>query len=478
MPHRMYFEVHASGFAERSQSADIRELHGVYLAACRNGAIPDLADFDIGHLSRFAAFLMRLEPNSDGSFRYAYYGSGIIAVAQFDMAGKTTADFEGPVRAFFESVYSRSGQSGEVLFTIHRAIKAQLIHTWERLVLPVRMASGQTAFIVYNRPREFEQDFLQSIMNALPDGIVALRSLRDDDGILIDGVIMSANPAACQLLGLASDQLVGQTLRGVAPSILTPQVCDAVTAVIHMRAQQVVEVAHDDDGMMRHLRLQITALFDGALLHVSDITALKFANEVLEREQERLKGEISRQRTEGVMLRDLAHSDQLTGVLNRRGLFAAVDEWRHAARVRSVLVVDIDRFKAVNDRYGHGLGDAAIKSVAAVLKDTVEDAGGYVARLGGDEFVCILPLPLADAVCLATEARVGIAIRPLASPLGPVMFTCSFGVCEWSAGQSFDMVLQEADKALYIAKSEGRDQVRSIPGRQNATIPAMDQNRR
>ena len=460
MPHRMYFEVHSTGFAGRAQSPDISGLHELYLSACGIRKIPDLVDFDVAHLGRFAPFLMRLEPAGNGTFRYAYYGSGIKAVAQFDMLGKTTADFEGPVKSFFEDVYKRSGETGEVLFTIHRAIKAQLIHTWERLVLPVRMGSGETAFIVYNRPREFEQDFLRSIMNALPDGIVALRGLRDDDGHLINASIVSANPAACLLLGSSAEQLDGGTLRSAVPMILTLDVWNVVVSVIHQRDQRVIEIAHDHGGLIRHLKIQITPLFDGALLHISDITALKLANQVLAREQEQLKVEISRHRSEGDVLRGLAHSDQLTGVLNRRGLFSNVEEQPSASGIRSVLAVDIDRFKAVNDRYGHSVGDDAIRCVATVLKAIAEHAGGCVARLGGDEFVCVLPVTLAQAMQLANQARIGVTVRPVSSPVGPVMFTCSFGVSEWQPGQSFDMALQQADAALYVAKSEGRDQVR------------------
>ncbi len=466
MPHRMYFEVHSTGITERAQSPEIGDLHALYLLACKDGRIPDLTDFDIAHLGRFSPFLMRLEPAGSGIFRYAYYGKGIRDVAQFDMLGKSTADFEGPVRVFFEDVYRRSGETGDVLFTIHRAIKAQLIHTWERLVLPVRMASGEAAFIVYNRPREFEQDFLQSIMNALPDGIVALRGLRDEDGHLINGTIVSANPAACLLLGTTGEHLHGGMLRSAVPLIITSAVWEAIANVIRHRQQEVMEIAHDHDNGIRHLRLQITPLFDGALLHISDITALKMANHVLAREQEQLRVEISQHRSEGDTLRGLAHSDALTGVLNRRGLFAMTGEWARtkSGMQGSILTVDIDRFKAVNDRYGHGLGDKVIERVAAVLMAMAGESDGFVARPGGDEFVCVLPVALDDAIVLAERVRVDIAMVPIPSPLGPVMFTCSVGASSWQEGQPFDTALQEADAALYRAKSKGRNQVTTHSG--------------
>ena len=108
MPHRLFFEVPDSSFAERAQSRDIGELHALYLAAHRDGAMPSQAAFDISVLQQYAPFLMRLEPTGTGSYRYAHYGRGIASVADFDMTGKSTADFDGPLRTFFVDTYARA----------------------------------------------------------------------------------------------------------------------------------------------------------------------------------------------------------------------------------------------------------------------------------------------------------------------------------------------------------------------------------
>lgn len=453
----MYFEVHESGFTERAQAPDIPVLHRLYMAACVDGNMPDEAAFDIQNLPQFAPFLMRLEPEHDRVYRYAYYGSGITAVAQFDMTGKTTEDFEGPVQAFFENVYAQSLETGQPLFTIHRAIKASLVHTWERLVMPVRMAGGAVAFIVYNRPRQFEQDFLQAILNSLPDGLIALRATREASGELSGAVIVSANPAACDLFQV--NGVEGQQLRTALPLLQDSGIAETVAHVIVSRTKQIVEISDQHHGTPRYLRFQITPLFDGALVHISDATALTLANIVLEREHEQLRCEISRQQSEGDVLRGLAHSDALTGALNRRGLFAAADEWSRRRTECSIIALDIDSFKSINDRYGHGVGDNAIREIAAVLMDVANQNDGFVARLGGDEFICVVPMLLAPAAELAEQARVRISINPLASSLGPVMLTSSLGVAEWLPSNSFDVALQSADKALYRAKKEGRNRV-------------------
>jgi diguanylate cyclase (GGDEF)-like protein len=472
LQHRMYFEVHDDGPTGRAQCHDLLDLHRRYLAACVGGTFPDESAFNIAGLPQYRAFLMRLEPLGDGSYFYAYYGSGISAVASFDMTGRSTADFEGPVRDFFEDVYARSKAAGRCLFTIHRAIKAHLVHTWERLVMPVRAANGDVVFIVYNRPREFEQDFLHAIMTELPDGIIAMRALRQAEGLIFSAQVVAANPAAATLLGMQGNQLEGDDVRGMLDGFGAGHLWPTVQEVIETRETQIREICLDQNGQRRHLRFQVTPLFDGALMHLSDITALRLATIVLEREQQQLRAEISRQRSEGDVLRGLAHSDSLTGALNRRGLFAAADEWRRTRAVKSAVIVDIDQFKAINDRHGHGTGDLVIQHVAAILFDVVSEADGFVGRLGGDEFVCILPVTTEETLAAMQSARVRIELSPVAGALGPVLLSCSLGVAPWDPDKSLDDALILADTALYAAKAAGRNRVELYDG-STAQPPAI-----
>ncbi len=473
MPHRLFFEVHDSNFAERAQSRDIGELHALYQAACHDGAIPSQTSFDISKLPQYSAFLMRLEPTGTGSYRYAHYGIGITSVANFDMTGKSTADFEGPLKAFFEDTYARAKAEMKALFTVHRAIKAHLVHTWERLVMPVRMESGDTAFIVYNQPRQFEQDFLMALVNVLPDGIIALRTCRQNDGVPFDTQIVSANPAALALLGSPSDNLEGQLLRSAGPVLSSESLWTAVQSAIVQRRKDMVEILANTAELPLYLRFQVTPFFDGVLLHIADITALRQANIVLEREQQKLRNEIFRQQNEGDVLRGLAHSDPLTGTLNRRGFFAAAEEWADKHPQRTLVAMDVDHFKQVNDRYGHLIGDAAIQQAGVVLFDAVSQVDGIVGRLGGDEFVCMLPLPLPEAMILIDQARVRIGISPVPSPIGPIALTCSFGLATWPRGTGIDEVLRLADTALYAAKAAGRNQIKQSDGKPAETLSQL-----
>jgi diguanylate cyclase (GGDEF)-like protein len=172
-------------------------------------------------------------------------------------------------------------------------------------------------------------------------------------------------------------------------------------------------------------------------------------------------------------LADLALMDPLTGIANRRGFSTALDSaWRQSAHERrpiSLLLVDVDFFKGVNDHHGHPYGDACLIHLARVLGKQVHRPGDVVARLGGEEFVLLLPETDA-AGAEAVAERVHQAIRDMeidncASPFG-CRLTVSIGIASClpggpgvdpCAGVASRMLVEFADKALYQAKSEGRN---------------------
>jgi diguanylate cyclase (GGDEF)-like protein len=164
-------------------------------------------------------------------------------------------------------------------------------------------------------------------------------------------------------------------------------------------------------------------------------------------------------------LRLLARTDDLTGLRNRRGLkVALLRELRRAERYGrdlSVLQIDVDRFKQVNDRYGHAVGDQVLQGVARALQIGVRQVD-VVARVGGEEFVVVAPeTPLDDALQVAERLRALVASFEL--PVGDqlVRVTISAGVasCRTSGVTEPDLLLQVADAALYRAKALGRDRV-------------------
>jgi two-component system cell cycle response regulator len=157
------------------------------------------------------------------------------------------------------------------------------------------------------------------------------------------------------------------------------------------------------------------------------------------------------------------YEDPLTRVHNRRFLFshlrALVSGARRHERPLSVAIVDLDGFKAVNDRHGHAVGDALLVAVARALRDSVrrEDA---VGRLGGEEFLALLPDTGPSAAVRAAE-RLRAAV---AAAEGPVTVTASVGWATLEAGEDADDLVRRADDALYEAKAAGRDAVRGAVG--------------
>jgi diguanylate cyclase (GGDEF)-like protein len=167
-------------------------------------------------------------------------------------------------------------------------------------------------------------------------------------------------------------------------------------------------------------------------------------------------------------LRRQATTDELTGVANRRSLMLCLaNEYdrvrRHPAMPCSVLAVDLDHFKLVNDTWGHAVGDAMLVHVAGLMQDEVRSCD-LVSRTGGEEFVLLLPgTGLADAAVLAERLRGRVQGTPLVCVDKTVAITLSVGASVIGANDAnHDAVLVRADRALYAAKSAGRNVLRLL----------------
>jgi diguanylate cyclase (GGDEF)-like protein len=158
-----------------------------------------------------------------------------------------------------------------------------------------------------------------------------------------------------------------------------------------------------------------------------------------------------------------SRTDSLTGLLNRRGFLEAGDgalvRARRSGKPLSVVISDIDHFKAVNDAHGHAAGDAALKQLATALRSAVR-AQDAVARWGGEEFILLLPdTGLAGAAKVAESLRAAVAELPMSFQGNPVGVTLSLGVAEYDPTRNFEETIGVADAALYRAKEQGRNRV-------------------
>ncbi|WP_319936598.1 GGDEF domain-containing protein, partial [Lichenihabitans sp. Uapishka_5] len=203
-----------------------------------------------------------------------------------------------------------------------------------------------------------------------------------------------------------------------------------------------------------------------------DVSQRKAAEEKLER----LNTELSR----------VARSDALTGLSNRRHFDEVLDaEWRRAKRDEgslSLLLLDVDRFKAYNDRYGHQEGDACLRAVATTLQDSIRRPGDLVARYGGEEFVIVLPgTDEAGAAQVAERVRVAVEGLALAHdgnmPCGSVV-TVSLGCATTrpaeADGETTGLVAT-ADTRLYEAKRLGRNRIVTAASTAPTAPPQSDE---
>lgn len=171
--------------------------------------------------------------------------------------------------------------------------------------------------------------------------------------------------------------------------------------------------------------------------------------------------DITEQMAEEARLRKLSDTDDLTGLANRRRLMSRLDEEiarsnRHGSPL-SLMLIDLDHFKRVNDTWGHLQGDQVLAEFATLCHDLLREED-VIGRLGGEEFAVVLPLtPLVASGPLAERLRREIAEYDFGISSGQL--TASIGLAEYRLGEPRDALIERADRSLYAAKRQGRNRV-------------------
>ena len=262
------------------------------------------------------------------------------------------------------------------------------------------------------------------------------------------GRFLEVNPALVGISGYSAPQLLAMSYC----ELLHPEDVEAIRfRVAELIAGSAASLHSEQrliaaDGATRWIAFSASMIRDdrgrpvSAIAHAQDVTERKLA----ERE-----------------LRYLADHDPLTGLFNRRRFESELARRLSASSRRepggAILVLDLDRFKAVNDSCGHAVGDALLVEVAIAMRGRLRESD-IVARLGGDEFGVIVPdADRTRAALIAEELRA--AVRELALGRG-VGVTASVGVSVYGGGVAAgERVVADADAAMYVAKQGGRDRV-------------------
>jgi len=219
----------------------------------------------------------------------------------------------------------------------------------------------------------------------------------------------------------------------------------------------VWEFKNTANGRWFHCRDQAIRWVDGRVLRMeiaTDITDIKKVEETLKIEKEKAE--------------KLCRTDELTGIRNRRAAFEeGMNIFKLAKRYRlsaSIIMLDVDRFKQVNDRYGHAIGDRVLVDFARAVERNIREVDIF-GRIGGEEFILILPeTGGAEATGFAERLRTVVSALNVRDGQGNGFgVTCSFGVAACDDGyNSFEQVLTRADSALYQAKMKGRNRVECV----------------
>ena len=173
----------------------------------------------------------------------------------------------------------------------------------------------------------------------------------------------------------------------------------------------------------------------------------------------------ARATTAAAALHRIANTDALTGLANRRAFFEALEaEAERSERTDAplwVTILDIDRFKRINDNYGHPAGDEVLRSVAAIIRQAIRGSD-LVGRIGGEEFGVLMPRTTrAQAELVSERLRHAVASTPFVLPSGKVIeVTLSAGLAVRTKGEDPTHLLSRTDIALYMAKKDGRNLVR------------------
>lgn len=293
-----------------------------------------------------------------------------------------------------------------------------------------------------------EQQRLGATLDALLDPHLMLGPVCNDAGSIVDLRILRANPAAAAYNHMSLEDFVGARVRQVWSERVGDGLFDRYLEVLSTGKPLVLDnfpLHHVQQGGLRHFDIRAVKVSGELSVTWRDVSERIAMEKALERR---------------------AAIDSLTSLLNRDEVFTQMnrllaDDRRRGGEL-AVLFCDLDHFKEVNHNYGHQAGDAVLRAMAQRIRSCLRESD-LAARIGGDELMVVLPglQGLPDALTIAEELR-RLASEAVPIPQGLVQISISVGVALACAGESPDELIARADRAMYTAKQQGRDQVVAI----------------
>ena len=388
-------------------------------------------------------------------------GKEIIGRTDYDITSREDA-------ALFEATDRKVVANGERIHFEHWVTYAsdQRRAFMSIIKLPIRDATGKITGILGiahdMTEKKRAEDQLNGLM-AYKDAILANAPI-GLSVFSIDRICLEANPSFCEIFDYTATELVGKSSRllfrddagfeelalKIWPVVLQG---GTYTADLPMRRRDNVEIWV---RTVIHL-IDIKAPTLGVIVIVTDVTAQK----ALELDLQRSNAELQK-RTE--QLQAVARTDPLTEIANRRAFIEAAEaeflRFKRFNAATSVLMIDIDHFKTINDTFGHEVGDHALVALASTLKSLAR-ATDLPARFGGEEFVVLLNGTSSEGASeVAERIRQEIAALSISAGKQHFSMTVSIGVASFgSSDGSWSQAIARADAAMYRAKSQGRNQV-------------------
>jgi diguanylate cyclase (GGDEF)-like protein/PAS domain S-box-containing protein len=331
------------------------------------------------------------------------------------------------------------GNEGEEVF----AVIAYPIRDPEgRISHVIETSRPITEYVRGENERKWRSDLFKTLLETSPDGII---------GNDKKGNIFLFNAGAEQIFGYSQGEVIGKiNVVDIYPPGLARQVKKALYSPEQGGPGRLVD--YESRVLVRTerevpIRLSATLIYDNG----EEIGTIGFFHDISGRkalEQE---------------LRQISITDSLTGLYNRRHFSSVMqkelDRVERTKSTCSILMIDIDRFKAFNDMYGHAEGDRLLREVGELIRDTFRSMD-FSFRFGGEEFVIFLPETGSEGAWACAERfRTRLSAKDFSAVPGglPVTVTASIGVLEHGEGYDIDAMVRGADIAMYAAKSAGRN---------------------